>query len=278
LHFTDDPSLQPSFFSLLRPHPKIPNQTPQRRSIFEFFRAKPLQVSSTKPTNAHDQQHNNSNSTPEEQQLMEVEQLRKRGWIPPGLARRQRSLRERLRADGLPADGSGGTRNPFFGSSKSVLSRLERKKQKAAAAAAATDNTDTDAMVGDDPFADDAGVGVDLHGPDEINEQDVDDFFEVERPTSMMEMTGRPVRFFYSFHQLNSDSIFFAQTKDKSWSKFKPSKDRKNKSKARVAAAATNMAPIKGTLGGGADVVQKPRDAFPDSPHHRAVPDETSVD
>jgi hypothetical protein len=122
---------------------------------------------------------------------MEVEQLRKRGWIPPGLARRQRSLKERLRADGLPADGSGGPRNPFFGSSKSVLSRLERKKQKAAAAAAATDNTDTDA-IGDDPFADDAEVG-DMHGPNEITEQDVDDFFEIERPTSMIEMADNLV-------------------------------------------------------------------------------------
>jgi hypothetical protein len=185
------PSLQPSFFSLLRPHPKIPNQIPQRRSIFDFFRAKLLQASSPNPTNT---QRNNSNSTPEEQQLMEVEELRKRGWIPPGLARRQRSLKDRLRANGLPADGSGSPRNPFFGSSKSILGRSERKKQKAAAAAAATDNTDTDAMVGDDPFADDAGAGTDTHGPDEITEQDVDDFFEIERPTSMMEMTDRPVR------------------------------------------------------------------------------------
>jgi hypothetical protein len=146
---------------------------------------------------------------------MEVEQLRKRGWIPPGLARRQRSLKERLRANGLPADGSGGTRNPFFGSSKSVLSRLERKKQKAAAAAAAatTDNTDTDAMVGDDPFADNAEVGIDLHGPDEINEQDVDDFFEIERPTSMIEMTGPPARALYSSHLPNSDAVNFHRTK-----------------------------------------------------------------
>lgn len=123
---------------------------------------------------------------------MEVEVLRKRGWIPPGLARRQRSLKERLRAQGLPADGTGTTRNPFFGSSKSVVSRSERKKM---AAAAAAENTDTDAMVGDDPFADEAVANI--HGPDEITEQDVDDFFEIERPTSMMEMSDRPVR---SFH------------------------------------------------------------------------------
>ena len=129
---------------------------------------------------------------------MEVEVLRKRGWIPPGLARRQRSLKERLRAEGLPANGTGSTRNPFFGSSRSGLNRSERKK-KAAAAAAATDNTDTDAMAGDDPFADEAEVGGEnLHGPDEITEQDVDDFFEIERPTSMIEMSDHPVRYFQS--------------------------------------------------------------------------------
>lgn len=189
---------------------------------------------------------------------MEVEVLRKRGWIPPGLARRQRSLKERLRSEGLAADGTGAPRNPFFGSSKSFLSRAERKK-KAAAAAAATDNTDTDAMVGEDPFADDTEArDPNVHGPDEITEQDVDDFFEIERPTSMMEMEDHP-------------------GKDKSWTKFKPSKDRKNKNKARAAA---NVAPLKGTLGGGAAVVQKPKDAFPDSPHHRGETREetTSVD
>ncbi|KAG8791410.1 hypothetical protein FRC17_008754 [Serendipita sp. 399] len=125
------------------------------------------------------------------------------------------------------------------------MSRAERKK----AAAVTEEHTDTDAvdMRGDDPFGD--GAGVNLHGPDELSDQEVDNFFEVERSNSMVE----------------SDTINGQQSK--SWSRFKSTKERKKKGKARAGEGSTQT---KGTLGGGADIVQKPRDAFPDSPYHKA--------
>ena len=121
---------------------------------------------------------------------MEEQQLRKRGWMPPGLARRQRSLKERLRSE----DGAGTGRNPFFGSSKSVLSRAERKK----AAAAAAEDTDGQEMLGgdDDPFGDRNGVNT--HGPEELTEQEVDDFFEVER-ASVAPNEDKQVSYYLSF-------------------------------------------------------------------------------
>ncbi|PVF95217.1 hypothetical protein CPB86DRAFT_808268 [Serendipita vermifera] len=237
------PPAKPSFFSLLRPHPKISNQPYERRSIFDFFRAK-LQgapfISGNKKGKNRIPTPDAAPENPQDQQLMEVEQLRKRGWIPPGLVRRQRSLKERLRAEGLPADGGGGSKNPFFGSSRTFMSRADRKKAHDAAASG---------REGDDPFGDNAGIN--LEGPDEITEQEIDDFFEVERSSSVIELSNTP-------------------SKEKPWTRFKPAKDRKGKSKARAAAAAA-AAPAKGTLGGGADIVQKPKDAFPDSPHHRAA-------
>jgi hypothetical protein len=44
--------------------------------------------------------------------------------------------------------------------------------------------------------------------------------------------------------------------KEKTWSRFKGGKNKKNKGKQ------------KGELGGGADIVKSPEDAFPNSPHH----------
>ncbi|KAG8840802.1 hypothetical protein FRC20_005406, partial [Serendipita sp. 405] len=251
------PPPKPSFFSLLRPHPKIPGVQPQRRSIFDFFRSKLQSATNRKSNSANQnrqQEQQDAEPAPGDQQLVEVEQLRRRGWIPPGLARRQRSLKERLRSEGLPADGSGGSggsKNPFFGSNR-FLSRAERKK----AAAATEEHTDTDGadMRGDDPFGDAAGVNV--RGPEELSDHEVDNFFEVERSSSMVEsangQTGKP------------------------WSRFKSSKDRKKKGKSRP----TEETPMqtKGTLGGGADIVQRPKDAFPDSPYHKATNVESEVD
>ncbi|KAG8791115.1 hypothetical protein FRC17_008799, partial [Serendipita sp. 399] len=112
------PPPKPSFFSLLRPHPKVPGVQPQRRSIFEFIRSKLRSASNIKVGSANQNRQQVIEPTPEDQQLVEVEQLRRRGWIPPGLARRQRSLKERLRSEGMPADGTGGSKNPFFGSNR----------------------------------------------------------------------------------------------------------------------------------------------------------------
>lgn len=230
------PPPKPSFFSLLRPHPQVPGQKPQRRSIFDFFRSKLSNSNSNKRTSTNTAQPSDSNANDRE---MEEQQLRKRGWIPPGLARRQRSLKERLRT----GDGATTSRNPFFGSTKSVLSRAERKK----AAAAAMEDTDGQEMLGgdEDPFGD--GNGVNAHGPDEFTEQDVDDFFEVERASGVAQTEER---------------------QDRAWSRFKPTKDRKKKNKARDVPAPVAT---PGTLGSGAAIVQKPRDAFPDSPHHKAT-------
>lgn len=274
---TDD--WKPSFFSLLRPHPKLPNQTSKRRSIFDFFREKlTTNIGATKPR----QRHRIPEETPlettgggatttqeatEAQREAEVEQLRKRGWIPPGLVRRHRSLKERLRAEGFPSDGTGGGRNPFFGSSKSVLNRAERKKAAKNVRAGADTDEEGINLAGGNPFSDEnaATSREDVHGPIVLTEEDIDDFLEIEAPTST-EMANMP-------------------SHERSWTRFKPSKDRRNKDKDKG-----KVSPIpahgngSGGLGNGAEIVQKPRDAFPDSPHHRAADaiaveqEETEVD
>ncbi|KAJ7631203.1 hypothetical protein FB45DRAFT_747621 [Roridomyces roridus] len=144
-----------------------------------------------------------SPSSPAEVREAEVEQLRKRGWMPPGLARRQKSLQDRLRA----AEG----RNPFLGGS-----RVYRGKKSSAG------NSEVD-----NPFAD----------PDaqEITPQDVDEFFEIDRTSSIVELNNRPVH--------------------KTWSRLKGGKNKKNKGKQKQEL-------------GGAEIVRQPEDAFPDSPHH----------
>ncbi|KAK0445966.1 uncharacterized protein EV420DRAFT_909099 [Desarmillaria tabescens] len=83
---------------------------------------------------------------PEPAQDQEVEQMRKRGWLPPGV-RRQLSFRQRL--------SSKKTSNPFLGGKRA-------KKQQE----------------DDNPFVDPSPAGADEEG----EEGEVDDFFELERP------------------------------------------------------------------------------------------------
>jgi hypothetical protein len=223
IHLTD-PHHQPSFFSLLRPHPQIPNSLAKRRSIFEFIRdklstkqnlttstdnntrANSNRAGGTNPfasitsranpfsrnpfasltrvgTNTNDHAYEPANQEADEQ---EVEVLRKRGWIPPGLIRRQRSLKERLGKEEGRVN-----KNPFFGSKSSGLSRAERRG-KAKAVLGDTDlDTDAEGLhVGDDPFGDHNGD----HGAEELTEADVDNFFEIERTSSIVELENRLVR------------------------------------------------------------------------------------
>lgn len=213
---------QPSFFSLLRPHPQLPNTPHKRRSIFEFLRDKLSNKPNTvATTNANTQRNATRNkginpfasitsrtnpfsrnpfasltrlgttttnnhayeTTDQEDNDQEVEVLRKRGWIPPGLIRRQKSLRERLGKD----DGTV-SRNPFFGSKGSGLSRAERRgKNKAVPTNVGETDLETDADA--DPFGDHHEHA----GAEELTEADVDNFFEIERTESMVEMENRPV-------------------------------------------------------------------------------------
>ncbi|KAJ7070769.1 hypothetical protein C8F01DRAFT_1107704 [Mycena amicta] len=132
--------------------------------------------------------------SPEETRAAEVEHLRKRGWMPPGLAKRQRSLRERLRT----REGQ----NPFLGGSR-VYYRGKKK----------------DSGDAENPFAD----------ATEITPQEVDEFFEIDRTSSILEMNNQPA---------NAKTI-----KEKnSWGRLKGGKNKKNKGKQ------------KGELGGGADI------------------------
>ncbi|KAF9046002.1 hypothetical protein BDZ89DRAFT_1033798 [Hymenopellis radicata] len=108
----------------------------------------------------------------------EAETLRKRGWMPPGLAKRQVSLRKRLSARKQRKEK---TQNPFLGG-----------------------------KAGENPFTDPETAEV----PDEDGEaQDVDDFFEMERP-DVAEMGN-------------------GNSKDKPWSRFTPKRTKgKGKGKA----------------------------------------------
>jgi hypothetical protein len=177
------------------------------------------------------------------------------------------------------------------------LNRAERKKaaKNVRAGTGTSNGTDLDTdldgddgirMDGPDPFGDE-NVAVhgdghdedghgDVHGPIMLTEEDI----EIEAPTST-EMANMP-------------------THERSWSKFKPSKDRRNKGKdkTRSSPPPAHASPFyengngngsksrngSGMLGNGAAIVQKPRDAFPDSPHHRAADalladkEETEVD
>jgi len=164
----------------------------------------PLALFTSSPAEADNQ----NLVSPEEARAAEVETLRKRGWMPPGLARRQKSLRDRLRA----TEG----RNPFLGGS-----RVYRGKNK---------DTSADS---ENPFAD--------QDASEITPQEVDEFFEIDRTSSILELNNRPVN--------------MNPSKEKTW-RLKGGKNKKNKGKQR------------GELGGGADIVKQPEDAFPNSPHH----------
>lgn len=88
--------------------------------------------------------------------------------MPPGLVKKSRSFLSNGSSDGL-------MRNPFLGSSKSSLTR--RKK------------------VARDPFADetDGAVDMDTQGTRELSQEDIDDFYEIERPDSMSMTESEPV-------------------------------------------------------------------------------------
>jgi hypothetical protein len=83
-----------------------------------------------------------------------------------------------------------------------MLSRADRKKAHDAATGGRGDG-------GDDPFGDNAGIN--LEGPDEITEQEIDDFFEVDRSSSIVEMSNTPVRPFHSEPYAYNDSTFYSQ-------------------------------------------------------------------
>ncbi|KAJ7246267.1 hypothetical protein B0H12DRAFT_1203332 [Mycena haematopus] len=186
-----------------------PPDPPAKQSTSIFGYLNPLALFSTSPSPPAEADAQNLVS-PEEARAAEVEQLRKRGWMPPGLARRQKSLRDRLRA----SEG----RNPFLGGTR-VYNRGKNNSQSG----------DTE-----NPFADQDAA--------EITPQEVDEFFEIDRTSSILELNNRPVN--------------MTPSKEKTWSRFKGGKNKKNKGKQ------------KGELGGGADIVKSPEDAFPNSPHH----------
>lgn len=125
--------------------------------------------------------------------------LRKRGWIPPGLVKKSRSFL---------GNGDSSSRNPFLGSSRSLTRRKKASK---------------------DPFADEQ-TDADAQ---ELSQQDLDDFYEIERPESMDMMESEP-----------------NPTNGKNWSRFR-SKEKKGKKKS------------KSKLGQGAEIVATPGDAFP---------------
>ncbi|KAJ7361484.1 hypothetical protein DFH08DRAFT_952040 [Mycena albidolilacea] len=178
----------------------------QSTSIFGYLN--PLALFSGSSTPVAEAEAQNLVS-PEETRAAEVEQLRKRGWMPPGLQRRQKSLRDRLRA----SEG----RNPFLGGSR-VYSRRGKSSSQSNG--------------GEDPFVDQEAT--------EITPQEVDEFFEIDRTSSILELNNRPV----------------TPAKEKTTWRLKGGKNKKNKEKQ------------KGELGGGADIVKSPEDAFPNSPHH----------
>ncbi|KAJ7193359.1 hypothetical protein GGX14DRAFT_589276 [Mycena pura] len=189
-------------------------EPPPKQSTSIFAYLNPLALFSSSTTGPEGQ----TLLSPEEARTAEVESLRKRGWAPPGLARRQKSLRERLRA----SEG----RNPFLGGSR-LYHRGGGKKRDGGSE-------------GENPFADpNADVDADAA---EITPQEVDEFFEIDRTSSIMEMNNRPVN--------------MNPAKEKTWSRFKSGKNKKNKGKQR------------GELGGSVEVVRNAVDAFPNSPHH----------
>jgi len=194
---TEDEEEDPGTELAVEPPPK------QSKSIFGYLNPLALFSSSAPAAEADGQDL----ISPEEAQAAEVENLRKRGWMPPGLARRQKSLRDRLRA----SEG----RNPFLGGTR-VYNKSNRSGD------------------GENPFAD--------QDASEITPQEVDEFFEIDRTSSILELNNRPAN-------MNPQ-------KEKTWSRFKGGKNKKNKGKQ------------KGELGGGADIVKSPEDAFPNSPHH----------
>jgi len=196
---------KPSLLSLLRPKPNV-QPSSIRRSIFDFFRSRPAEPAPEPEPSS------------EEQKKAEEEVLRKRGWMPPGLKRKHRSLRDSLR------NGNG---NPFLGNSKPFA--VGRRKKHSAP---------------ENPFADEHAQNGDA-GPLELTEQDIDEFFEVERPESMVLMDN----------QQGPDG--------KSWSRFKPAKDKKNKKKKGKGKA----------LGSGADVIATPQDAMPGPVQHESEVD-----
>jgi hypothetical protein len=81
-----------------------------------------------------------------------------------------------------------------------MLSRADRKKAHDAAGRGEG---------GDDPFGDNAGIN--LQGPDEITEQEIDDFFEVDRSSSIVEMSNTPVSSFHSGSYCIMTQIFIVK-------------------------------------------------------------------
>ncbi|KAF7307192.1 hypothetical protein MIND_00512800 [Mycena indigotica] len=184
--------------------PEPPAKQSTSTSIFGYLNPLAL-FSSSAPTSK--QPEAETLMSPEETRAAEVENLRKRGWMPPGLAKRQRSLRERLKA----REGQ----NPFLGGSR-VYVRSSKKREEV-----------------ENPFEADAT---------EITPQEVDEFFEIDRTSSIIEMNNQPP----------------VNVKPKnSWGRLKgEKKSKKNKGKQ------------KGELGGGAAIVRNAVEAFPNSPHH----------
>ncbi|KAJ7103277.1 hypothetical protein B0H15DRAFT_942755 [Mycena belliarum] len=194
-----------------------PPEPPTKQSSSIFGYLNPLALFSSSPSSAPAAGEAQTLMSPEEARAAEVETLRKRGWMPPGLARRQKSLRDRLRA----SEG----RNPFLGGS-----RVYSAKKKESSGGTADG--------GENPFADQEGDAP------EITPQEVDEFFEIDRTSSILEMNNRPVN--------------MTPQKEKTWSRLKGGKGKKSKDKGKQ----------RGELGAGADVVKSPEDAFPNSPHH----------
>jgi hypothetical protein len=158
------------------------------------------------------------------------------------------------------------SKNPFFGSKGSGLSRAERRGKAKAIIGDTELDTDAEGLrIGDDPFGDHNGD----HGAEALTEADVDNFFEIERTSSIVELENRLVRI--SSKIVDSILTNDVKPKDKPFSKFRPSKDRKQAKKKASSNTVNEDAgaeePIKGQLGGGADIVQRPRDAFPNSGH-----------
>ncbi|KAJ7161324.1 hypothetical protein C8R43DRAFT_329508 [Mycena crocata] len=194
---------------VVRAEQAVESTSKQSASLFGYLN--PLALFSSSPAAPEADAQNLI--SPEEVRAAEVENLRKRGWMPPGLARRQKSLRDRLRA----TEGH----NPFLGGSRVYRDRGKKKDSIGSGDA-------------ENPFAD--------QDASEITPQEVDEFFEIDRTSSILELNNRPVN-------MNPN-------KEKTWSRLKGGKNKKNKGKQ------------KGELGGGADIVRQPEDAFPNSPHH----------
>ncbi|PBK70753.1 hypothetical protein ARMSODRAFT_974021 [Armillaria solidipes] len=138
---------------------------------------------------------------PEPAQDQEVEQMRKRGWLPPGV-KRQLSFRR------LSTRREKNLANPFLGGKRAKKLQEE-----------------------ENPFVDSSAAGAE----EEEEEGEVDDFFELERPDSadatgveMDKATGRVFLFIFG-------GVLFAHPGLQAWSRFNPKRSRsKGKGKAKA--------------------------------------------